>query len=393
MTGFTLQIVGGLSKSSEYIILFTLGAAVSALLIGFLFKQIRRYGAYAYANARVNAMKGRLFKDDKLEPLIQTQNLQNLFRKLEDSEYSTYLEKIEELTSVNVERSLNHHLADVHEKISKIAPEDVKTIFQEMEKIHEIENLKTILVDRFIGKTPEETEKKLLPKKFLSEETYAKAIRAENISNAILAFENTEYGGPLEEASTEFEERKNLLPLLLSLEKKYWRKIWKTSKESNAKYSKTIQKVLSKKIDIQNILIVLRCKSQEVDSEDIKELVIPIDSELKRRILEKAIEAKSWEETFTVLEDSPYKKALSEARKKYENTKSISSSEKILNEFLLRKLRALSIEHYTEAGPLIGFFYEKNFEVKNLITIVNGKAEGLETEEIKEYLVTPEVEI
>lgn len=385
-------IIPGTSKIVEFIILFAISAAAAALLIAFLFRRIRRYGDYAYTNARVGAMKGDLFRKEELDPLVQSRNLQNLLSMLEDSPYSPYLRDIEEPDPQNVEPSMNHHLADSYSKIYSIAPEEIKEIFQEMEKIIEIKNIKTILTGKYAEIPPEEIEERLFPRRFLPEEVYERALDAEDIDEAATAFEETEYWDPINKALTELEETGKLLPVWFNLEKKYWSEIWYKIRVSSSKSANVIQKAIGTEIDLKNMLTALRCKAEKVDPEEIDKYIIPIHLELESQTLDRAIESEDVEEALAVLEDSAYGEIISEARTEYEETGSVFAIERAMKEFLLRKLRTLSIQHSTGAGPLIAFFHEKKTEVKNLTGIVNGKAEDLEPEEIREKLVAPEVE-
>lgn len=392
MSVLMLQIIPEISRTLQFIVLFTLAAAGLALLVGFLFKYVRRYGAYAYANARINAMKRALFRKDKINNLVQSQNLQNLVSLLEDSPYSEYLENVKELTPQNTERSFQYHLLDSHRKISVLAPEEIREIFLEMEKIHEVENIKTILIGKFSDIPSEKIEDRLLPSRFLSEELYEKAIEAEDMKEAAAVFKGTEYWGIINESFSEFEETRNILSMWSGLERRYERRVWETARDSEAKHSEVVREVIEMEIDIQNILTVLRCIVENVENEKIEELIVPVHSDkLDSEDLDRAIRSDDVEGAIAALEDSFYGNVLSKARIEYEETGSIFSLERMLKEFLLRKIRTLSVQYYTGVGPLIAFFHEKNTEVRNLTAIVNGKSEGLESERIEEKLLTPEV--
>lgn len=376
----------------HYIILFTLAGGGAVLLVGLLFKYLRRYGAYAYANARVNAKKSNLFKDDALGSLIQIQDLQGLVGTLSDSHYSPSLESVAEPTPENVEISLQKHLFVSHKRITALAPEEIREIFTSMKKIHEIRNIKTLLVDKYVGAPPEETKDKLLPPISISSEVYSRAVEAENMRGVSAAFEETEYGDLIEEQLSEYEDTGKILPLWFGIEQRHWQNVWKIARDSDAKHSEIIQQAIGMRVDIHNILTIFRCKSEQVSSEEIEKYIVPIYSELKEQNLERAMESEGVSEAVTSLEDTFYGDALSNALSEFEETQSIFALERALEEFLLQKLRTLSIQYYTGVGPLLTFFFEKDIEVRNVTSIINGKVEGLKSEEIKEKLVIPEVE-
>lgn len=375
-----------------FIILFALAGGGATLLVGLLFKYLRRYGAYAYANARVNAMKSNLFRGNALNPLIQTQDPQSLARTLSDSHYSPHLESLTELTPKNSEKPLQEHLVDSHEKITFLAPEEIREIFAKMKKIHEIKNIKTILIDKYTGVPPRETKDKLLSPISVSDEVYDRAIEAKNMQEVAAAFEETEYGDLINELLSEYEDTEKISPLWFGIEQKYWENVWKVARDSDAKHSEIIQKAIGMRVDTNNIMTILRCKAEQVAPDEIEKYVVPIYSEIEDQDLEKSMESESVSEAVTSLEDTFYGDALSNALSEYEETQSVFILERALEELLLQKLRTLSIQYYTGIGPLLAFFYEKNVEVRNLTSIINGKFEGLKSEDIKEKLVIPEVE-
>ncbi len=336
-------------------------------------------------------MKGGLKRKDKLDPLLQTQTVQNFISMLNDTAYASYLENIGPEPR-EVEQAFRLQLADSYRKVTSIAPEDVRKIYRKMEKIIEIENIKIILVNKFVNTPQEKIEDQLLPQRFLPEEVFDKALKAKNFEKALAAFEETEYWETINEVMSEVQETGNLLPLWTKLEQKHWEEVRKTAKNSSAEGSEVAQEASGMKIDIMNILTVLRCKNQEADPDEIERLLTPIYTKIEHDTLTRAMEADNVEEAAMTLEDTHYGEKISEALTEYGETKSVFVFEKALNEFFLTKLKKLSIQNYAGTGPLTAFFYQKRAEVNNLTTIVNGISEGLTSEEINEKLITPKVE-
>lgn len=391
MIDVPLQIIPEISLNLKFVIGLALAAVASVLLVSLLYSRVQSYGAYAYSNARIKAMQGHLFKGIELNPLIKSRDLQSLISLLEDSHYSPYLEDVEEFSSLNLEGILWYHLSESYERITKIAPEEIEDIFKEMERIRAVKNIKIILIGKFVGFPPERIESELLPRKFLSERVVEQAIEADDFKEAAAAFEETEFWDIINEALTEFEDKGNLLPIWFGLERSYWEDVWRRIRVSTARNSDVVEKGVGMKIDLINILTVLRCKDEEIDPQEVEEFIIPIYFKLEERDLKRAMEAEDVGEAAMLLEDTEYGEAFSNAMPEYEERGSVFVFEKALEELHLQRLRALAIQHSTGAGPLTAFFYEKEFEVKNIITIINGKSEDQEDEEIREKLVMPGV--
>ncbi|KXB08517.1 hypothetical protein AKJ55_00840 [candidate division MSBL1 archaeon SCGC-AAA382M17] len=383
-----IDIIPGLSGKLELIILLSISTGIFIILIIVIFRRIRRYGDYAYVNARISAMKSRLFRKEKLNPLIQTQNLQNFASLLEDSHYSQYLDSIEGLRARELEISINQQLSDTYDKISSLAPLEIREIFQEMVKILEIQSLKTIIGSK-LKETTKEKEVKL--QKYLSERLHEKTSEAKNIDEVVESLKGTEYENWIKDGLSEYEKTRNPLSIWSKIEKGYWKKVWKTIKTSTAKYSNVTRKALGMKIDIQNILTVLRCKAEDVSADEIKNHIIPIHTKIDPRSIERAAESENLKKAAMLFEDTPYGNDISDLLNQYEGAELIFKIEINLQRSVLKKIRNLSTRYYSGAGPLTAFFFEKNMEVKNLTTIANGIEEGLESEEIEEKIIKPEV--
>jgi len=368
------------------ILIFVLAASASVLLIVFLFRRFKRYGDYAYTNARVSAMKGELKENDKLDPLVQTQNLQSFISLLNETDYASYLDN-SDAEPIQVEWALKASLADTCTKIYSIAPENVSNIFQELGKIVTVENIKILLSSKFVKKSSEEIEERLFPEQFLPEDVYEKVLKSENLDEALAAFEETEYWGSINEVLSEVEESKNLLPLWTKIEQKFWEDAIRKARNSSAKGSKVIREAIGMKIDIMNILTVLRCLNQNTNAKKIEKNHIPIYSKIGEEDLERAMEMEGVKEAVVNLEDSYYGEKLSEGLEEYRKTGSVYSFEKSLYEFFIKNMRTMSIQNSAGAGPLTAFFFRKRIEVRNLITIANGISEDLPSEKINESLI------
>lgn len=384
-----LQLLPQVPDIVEYIILLALTVVGLAVGISLIFRWIRRYGAYSYATARVGAMKSTLFRKESLTPLIQVEGLPNLMSKFMKSPYSPYLEEVEEVNPPRLEHAFHIHLSDTYGKIVRFAPDEIRGVLQAMSKKFDVWNLKTIFTSKFAGIPPEEIKERILPRGLISQEVYDRAIEAENVADAAAMLEDTEYWPAISEALTESEEVGNPLPLETALEQYYWREVWRRLSTTEAKYAEVVREAIGTEIDIRNIKLALRRLVDEVPPEDTRKYIIPPHFALDSQSVERMMAAENVGGLITSLEGTPYKEALTGALHEYEETGSTFALEKALDEFLMRKIRGLSIQHYIGIGPLLAFLYEKEMEVRNLVTITNGKSEGLEPEELKRKLINP----
>lgn len=368
-----------------------LALAIVGLIIGISlsFKWIRRYGAYSYATARVSAMKSTLFRRENLTSLLQVEGLSNLMGKFLKSPYSPYVEELEEVNPVNLEYAFHDHLIDTYNKVIQFAPDEMCDILKEISKKFDVWNIKAILAFKFAGIQPKDIKEIIYLQGQIPQEVYERMIESEDIKDAITMLEGTEYWPSISKVLPEFEEHDSLLPIENALEVHYWGGVWGKLSITEVKYSEVVREAIGTEIDIYNIKLLLRCIIEKVPSEEMKNYLIPIHYHLDNQKIERMISAETIEGIINSLEETPYIDCLRKEFDKYQETGSLYTLEKSLYEFLLSKIRGISIQHYIGIGPLLAFIYEKEMEVKNLIMIINGKSEEIEPEKLKMKLINP----
>lgn len=379
--------IPGIPEVVQYIILVALLAAALAIAISLLFRWIRTFGTYAYANARIGARKGDLFRRERLTRLLDSRDIAEVTGILQESHYSPYLAGREEMSLSGFEMAFQTHRAETYAEVADMVPDDMRGVFDEMLKIIDVRNIKTLLIYKQAGLPTEKTMEMISPGGFITPETLEHFFDAASVPELVGRLEGTEYWPPVHEALSEFEEGRNLLPLQHALDRHYYGELWKKIHVTRAKYIEVVKSLVGMQIDAQNIKIVLRCKADELTPEEIVRYVLPFYQELSEERVRRMAEAKDVAETIMMLEGTDYGRALSDRLSEYVDTKSLSGFEKALDNLLLKKARSIAVEYYIGVGPIIAFLLEKDIEIQNLTAIVNGKAEGLKPEEIEKHVI------
>ncbi|MBS3815876.1 MAG: V-type ATPase subunit, partial [Hadesarchaea archaeon] len=227
-----LQLIPQVPSNIEYVILIGIILGLSVIAITFLYRYVRRVGAYAYASARVNARKRTLLRGDRLDSLVQSRNVENLISLLGDTPYSKYIGEVGKQKTIELEQSFKKHLADTYVDISRFAPIEIKGIFETILTRFDIQNLRVLFAGVHAGLPSEEIKKKVIPYGNLDMDIFDRSLKSEEFSAAVSVFEETEYWPPISEKLSEFQDTGNLLPLESELEKYYWRKVWSKIRRS-----------------------------------------------------------------------------------------------------------------------------------------------------------------
>jgi V/A-type H+-transporting ATPase subunit C len=345
-------------------------------------------GEYAYASARVSAMRGKMFRRERLERLIEARKLGEIIGVLEGTPYSPYVAKLKEITAPGLEGAFQENLVDTYATVVDLVPEEMQDIFQSIFKKFDVRNLKTVLISKHAGIPQAQISEMFVPTAFLSPSLLEEMIRAEDIPDAVRKLEGTEYWGALNEVLSEFEERKNLLSLLHALDRHFYEELWRKITYSRARHIEVMEALVGMQIDAVNIKITLRCKADRVPVDDILKHIIPCYFAIDESVVRRMAEATDVAAALGPLEGTDYAGPLKSAMPEYEETKSLLAFERALDELLLKRARTFSLgRYYLGVGPIVAFLIEKDVEVRNLVAVVNGKVEDLRREEIERCLI------
>ncbi|HZX20067.1 MAG TPA: V-type ATPase subunit, partial [archaeon] len=152
---------------------------------------------FGYANARVKAMKQSLLSEKELNALAEAKSIGELYSLLEKTQYRedlvasalkerTIEDQIEFATTKNFSRTLK--------KIVKITPEKARQSIMEMFGKYDINNIKTILVNKHLGEAKEKIEPFIMEPISISKGKMNKIMDAKNVREAINNLAGTEYG-------------------------------------------------------------------------------------------------------------------------------------------------------------------------------------------------------
>ena len=140
-------------------------------------------------------------------------------------------------------------------------------------------------------------------------------------------------------------------------------------------------------VDILNIKNLLRGKQLGFDSENCKKLLLGAGLELPWWRLNELTEADSVPQLILGLQGSSYYDSLKNRVEDYSHENTVQVLENALDRSFLMTVKNISTENYVTIGPTIRFLVSKEFETRNLKTIVKGIGENLPVDVIKKNLV------
>ncbi|WP_421077738.1 V-type ATP synthase subunit C [Methanothermococcus sp. Ax23] len=214
--------------------------------------------------------------------------------------------------------------------------------------------------------------------RLLDEHKLNELIESAGMTEFIGLLEDTEYGPYISDASNDAMGIEKALNTHLA-------HVYQTLSEISPSKSRKILKLFEKRFDVQNIKTLLRAKYVGLDAEETFKLIIPLGT-IPENKLRELCETKAIEEVVNGLEGTEYSKILSNELATYEQTGKLISFELALDKYILENLwKSVGIEGTNE--DIFKEFVGAIIDIENLKVILRGKADGLSSENILNYIL------
>ncbi len=378
------QMIAGLPSNIFIILMVLAGIAIFMVIIIFLIKYLMENAPFAYVNARVRSMESRLLDEHKINELIEAAGMSEFVGFLEDTDYGAYLSDSNN-DSIGIEKALNTHLAHVYKTLVNMSPDKARNILKLFEKKFDVQNIKTLLRAKYVGLNAEETFNLIIPLGTIPENKLRELCEARTVEEVLNGLEGTEYSKILSNELAMYEQTGRLSSFELALDKYILENLWK-SVGIEGTTEDIFKEFVGAMIDIENLKVILRAKSDNISSEDTLNYILNVGYELAPWKLKELAESESIEGIISALEGTKYGSIISENLEEYEKTGSVYVFEKALDKYLAEVGKKVSLRQPFGVGPIIGLITAKEQEIKNLKIIIKGKIEGLSSNQIRELL-------
>lgn len=338
-----------------------------------------------YSMVKSFVVKGNVIDNSSLEGLAESKNLDELILKLKGTVYSDVISSLQEPISIsNVEMNFRKHLSNIHQKIINVTPKNDILVSYYLKYIGN--NLKVLLKGRSQEKSDEEISEHI---DMYAEELIGrrdiliKALASENLEKTVNILKNSEFGVDLISALDLFKKSGKSQIFDIFIDKAFYKNVL-NSFLLNHKKNTYVRDIIAVDIDSYNCLAVLRGRLWNLQSSEIKSLIIPYFFDISETNLNHMIEAETVNESIKTLNGTIYRKILINSEL---NETAITSLE---NEFkVLGYRRAYNPFLWDIKGMSIALGAVKlvELEIKNLSAIAFGVENHLGTKEIMSNLV------
>ncbi len=338
--------------------------------------------SYSGITTKSKAKQGKLLKKEDYEELLSQPSVRDfvLFIKSQEA-YRPFFETFNEniVHRGQIEKVLKHSLFESYESLYSFANEQQRKQMALVSFHYEI-NILSECLRRVYSKDIDIDYRSY--QKILNNHInlpLEQLVEAKSIETFLDALKGTRYEHVFEPILN--SKSYTLFDLLMHLNCYYYKTVWKLkNKVLTAKQNVTFTKCIGSKIDVQNLMLIYRCKKYyKVDANKILSILIPVNYRLSKSEMNELINTSSVSEFINRVQKTRYKIPL----------------EHVTQEDMERVYYQRIAKAYTDSkrmdpismSSIFCYLYLKERELDNLTTIIEGIRYGLSKEKIQEFLI------
>ena len=314
--------------------------------------------SYAYANARIKAMRSKLFNRDGMRELIDVKTIAEFIELLEESPYKQSFVAASTRFSGNelIKKALDDDLAAAFRKVAHIVPPKARPLVSRLLQNWEVNNIKKIIALKALGRSVSKQDLLLTNGSSL----LAKLLDQKDLPSVLKTLSSSEYGAALQKPLAHFHRDGDYRVLLTALDEYYYQQLSLLLKEEK---DAMVKKFMEKKISVTNAVTALRLRKSGVSASKTREFLIDAPNQ---KFCGQMVGAKSLKEAIGIA-SAHLKEPISDSvAEKAAATGELSPIEEAFERQLLVQARKTLSRSVLSPGVVVGYLYLKQEEVHAL---------------------------
>ena len=347
---------------------------------------------YAAISARVRAMSADLLTPQDFVRLSEAPDFPALFNLLKNTAYGPYLETLKD-RDINPRRviiQVKRKLADAYNSVIQMAPVETRPLVKQLYRYYEVGNLKAIL--RALVTVPTWNTETVLWERvrdvlFPLTNTVLPAqamVESGSVATAVDMLHGTPYEETLSFAMKRYSSEQNLFPLEVALDLSYWRRLWSEAQKLTGQDREHSVRIVGALLDMNNLMWAIRYHVyHRLSEEEVINYTLPFgyrvhDSDI--RAIAAGVDIASV--VNRIFPGIPDVNALMENPQR-----GLPRLEVLLKRRVMEECQAAFVGSPFHIGLPLAFLVLHDYEVQDLIILVEAKASGLPEEEYRPYLL------
>lgn len=333
-------------------------------------------GRYAELAAAVRSFKAELIQPSQIERYVEAGSLSETVGLLTDG----HVTSVEGSDLTSVESYLIQRILKLAGRLAAYAPHDSRPLIKLFSSGYEFACVKEILRSIVDQVDPEEALRHIVPAGKFTAERCKELIESHNQNRVIETLDD--------EALKRFVtpkltgERSGMLAVS-AVDQYYYTRLWAASNLPDPLDAQSARGLVGELIDHLNILLAFRARLVGLDARSTSEMMIPVNYGLGHALSELS-EVTNVQNLVRVLDKTPYARCLQGPAPidggvtNIERALNRSHAESCLNTFAGSPFNV---------GLALAFLFLKNYELRDLFSIINAKANNVPADRVIDSLI------
>jgi len=342
---------------------------------------------YPYICARVKAKKSFLLSKDAYHRML-SMDLAEIGRYLGETQYR------EEMAALGtrydgatlIENGISQNLAKTYTDILSFSGGHLRQLIAEYLHRWDIYNVKTLIRGKATKASIDDIKEILIPAGSLKQEFINQMLQTTTTEELLETLRQQSVVYVDEELLRNALQTGKLAVMEDALDKEYYSSLLKSIRKTTISEERFLD-FMRKEIDITNLKVLFKLKSEGMSGEAMTQYFIPGGLEFKSDRLTKLAISEGMKEMMDDIRQSSYGDYIHVDIEEFEDTKDISSLLREMDKALLDLADKFSHLYPLSILPVLDYVLRKKTEVENIRIIARGKESGLDPELIKKLLV------
>ena len=348
---------------------------------------------YAAISSRVRAMYADLLTPQDMVRLSEAPDFISLFNVLKSTAYGPYLDGLKD-KDINPRRviiQIKRKLADAFNSVIQMSPVQTRPLVKQLFRYYETGNLKAVLRALVTVSTWntdaslwDRVRDVLFPLGSASTLPAQAMVESGSVPSAVDLLRGSPYEEALSFAMKRYSSEQNLFPIEIALDLSYWRRLWSEAQRLTGQDRQHGVRIIGSLLDMNNLMWAIRYRVyHKLSEEEIINYTLPFgyrvhDSDI--RAIAAGVDAASV--INRVFPGIPDVAAL------LENPQTgLPRLEVLLKRRIMEECLAAFVGSPFHIGIPLAFLILHDFEIQDLIVLIEAKSSGLPEEEYRPFLL------
>lgn len=342
---------------------------------------------YAAINARVRVKYSTLLSRNDFVGLSETTDLTSFLNLLKTTAYGPYLElaKDKELNARRAAFLIRQRISDAYHTIINYSPDFVKTFLLEFYRLNEVNNLKAVLRGITTQSSWDKVRFVLFPFGPDGVLPTQAMVESGSVAQAVELLRGTPYYKTLSFAMNRYSAEQNLFPLEVALDLDYWRNLWKDIKKLPKEDQDYATKIIGSLLDMNNLMWAIRYRVyHNLSEEEVINYTLPVGYQIHDK------------EIRSIAAGADIPQIVKRIYPDLQGVDDILSDlhiglpklEMLLERRIVEKCHDVFLGNPFQIGIPLGFLVLLDFEIRDLVVLLEAKSGLTPVEKYSEFLTT-----